>query len=56
MKALAILLVALSCWSCQGLFTPSGCTQTVVIVDSMKVAGDSTWHVDTISRFKLCAQ
>ena len=40
---------------CQGLFAPSGCTDPIVVTDSMRVSGDTVVHVDTIARFRLCA-
>lgn len=40
---------------CQGLFAPSICTSTVTITDSMTIDGHPT-TVDTVGRFKLCAQ
>jgi len=43
---------------CGNLFAPKGCTPTIAIIDSIKTfqGADTTWHRDTLSLFKLCAQ
>ena len=55
-----LLLVGLagSLAGCQGLFAPSGCTHTITVTDSVKVFQgiDTTTHVDTLARLKLCAE
>ena len=39
---------------CSGLFTPSLCTRSVTVTDSVTTNGQTS--VDTLGTFKLCAQ
>lgn len=57
-RCVVLLVSLLGLCGCMDLFRPSGCTQTVFITDSIKVfqGTDTTAHVDTLARFKLCAQ
>ena len=40
---------------CQGLLTPSLCTRTVTVIDTMTINRHPT-TVDTLGTFKLCAK
>ena len=55
MLLLLVAVAAVLTVGCQGLLTPSFCTQTVTITDTMTINGHPT-TVDTLGRFKLCAQ